>query len=61
INDLVKNVQNLMKIPNISEIFIIVNNHFQGYGPESVNIIKKRFGLPYRKVSDQKSLTDFIS
>ena len=61
INNLVKNVQSLIKIPSISEIFIIVNNHFQGYGPESVNIIKKKFGLSYRNLTDQTSLTDFIS
>ncbi|MFX1420594.1 MAG: DUF72 domain-containing protein [Promethearchaeota archaeon] len=61
INDLVKNVQNLIKNPNIYEIFIIVNNHFQGYGPESVNIIKKNFGLSYRNFNDQKSLIDFFS
>jgi uncharacterized protein YecE (DUF72 family) len=60
INDLYKNTQNLVKIPNVYEIFIIVNNHFQGFAPESVNNLKKKFGLSYRSFSDQKSLTDFI-
>jgi uncharacterized protein YecE (DUF72 family) len=58
--DLFKNVQNLKKDHNIYEIFIIVNNHFQGYAPESVNMIKKKFGLSYRNFSNQTSLIDFI-
>ena len=61
LNDLYKNIQNLIKTPNIYEIFIIVNNHFQGYAPESVNIIKKKFGLSYRSFNNQKTLTDFFS
>jgi hypothetical protein len=49
-----------MKTPNIYEIFIIVNNHFQGFAPESVNMIKKKFGLSYRQFSSQTSLIDFM-
>ena len=60
LNHLYKNIQNLMKDPSIYEIFIIVNNHFQGHAPESVNTIKKKFGLSYRSFSNQKSLTDFF-
>jgi len=55
-----KNIQNLMKNPNIYEIFIIVNNHFQGHAPESINMIKQRLGLPYQSFSNQKSIIDFI-
>ncbi|MCK4480601.1 MAG: DUF72 domain-containing protein [Candidatus Lokiarchaeota archaeon] len=58
--NLFKNVQNLLKKPDIYEIFIIVNNHFQGHAPESVNIIKQKFGLSYHSFGNQKSLTDFI-
>ncbi|MFX1600066.1 MAG: DUF72 domain-containing protein, partial [Promethearchaeota archaeon] len=61
LNNLYKNVQSIIKKPNIYEIFIIVNNHFQGMAPESVNDLKKKFGLSYRSFSNQKSLTDFIS
>ena len=61
LDDLYTNVQKLMKTPNIYEIFIIVNNHFQGYAPESVNTIKKKFGLSYRSFSNQTNLIDFIS
>lgn len=58
--DLYKNVLNLTETPNIYEIFIIVNNHFQGFAPESVNIIKKKLGLAYHSFSNQTHLTDFI-
>ena len=60
LNNLYKNVQTLINTPNIYEIFIIVNNHFQGFAPESVNNLKKKFGLSYRSFNNQKSLTDFI-
>lgn len=60
LSDLYKNVQKLTKTPNISEIFIIVNNHFQGFAPESVNMLKKKFGLSYRQFSNQTSLIDFV-
>ncbi|MFX0024687.1 MAG: DUF72 domain-containing protein, partial [Candidatus Hermodarchaeota archaeon] len=59
--DLYDNVQKLLKNPNIYEIFIIVNNHFQGFAPESVNMIKKKFGLSYHSFSNQTHLTDFLS
>jgi len=59
LNNLYKNIQNLVKISNIYEIFIIVNNHFQGFAPESVNNLKKKFGLTYRSFNKQKSITDF--
>ncbi|MFW9819233.1 MAG: DUF72 domain-containing protein [Candidatus Thorarchaeota archaeon] len=61
ITDLYDNVQKLMKNSKIYEIFIIVNNHFQGFAPESVNMLKKKFGLPYHSFSNQTHLTDFFS
>jgi len=54
-------IQDLKNIPNIYEIFIIVNNHFQGFAPESVNKLKKKFGIKFRSFNNQKSLTDFIT
>ncbi|MFX1329763.1 MAG: DUF72 domain-containing protein [Promethearchaeota archaeon] len=60
LNHLFENIQNLKKNPAIFEIFIIVNNHFQGHAPESVNILKQKFGLPHLSFTDQRSLTDFI-
>ena len=60
LDDLNENIQNLIKSPTIYEIFIIVNNHFQGMAPESVNELKKRWGLPYRIYNKQKTLVDFF-
>jgi uncharacterized protein YecE (DUF72 family) len=60
LDDLFTHIQDLMNNPNIYEIFIIVNNHFQGYAPESSNMIKKKLGLPLRNLNNQKMLSDFI-
>jgi uncharacterized protein YecE (DUF72 family) len=61
LENLYTNITSLKKTPNIYEIFIIVNNHFQGFAPESVNMIKKKLGISYHSFSDQTHLTDFIS
>jgi uncharacterized protein YecE (DUF72 family) len=60
IEDLYKNVQNLRKKPEIYEIFIIVNNHFQGFGPESVNNLRKKFGIEFHSYTSQKSLSEYV-
>jgi uncharacterized protein YecE (DUF72 family) len=60
LNDLYKNIQNLNKIPEIYEIFIIVNNHFQGFAPESVNNLRKKFGIDFHSYNPQKSLTEYL-
>lgn len=60
INDLVRNLQILEKVPNIYEIFIIVNNHFQGNAPESVNLLKKSLNLPPKEFNQQKKLSDYF-
>jgi uncharacterized protein YecE (DUF72 family) len=59
-NDLKNKIKILMELPNVSEIFIIVNNHFAGFAPETANIIKEILNLPIRKYNAQKSLLDFI-
>ncbi len=58
--DLNKNIERLVKIPSIYEIFIIVNNHFAGFAPESVNELKKQWGLSYHQFNTQRSLVDFL-
>jgi len=60
INDLVRNLQILEKLPNINEIFIIVNNHFLGHAPESINLLKKRLNLPLKEFNQQKRLSDYF-
>ena len=59
-NDLKKNILDLKEKPNIREIFIIVNNHFAGFGPETANIIKKMFDIPFKNFSKQKSISDYL-
>jgi uncharacterized protein YecE (DUF72 family) len=60
INNLIKNVENLRRNPKIFQIFIIVNNHFAGFAPESVNLLKKMLNLPIRDFSFQKKLSDYF-
>ena len=60
IKNLNENIQKIRLSPEIYEIFIIVNNHFAGYAPESVNNLKQKFGLPYLNFTNQKSLFDFL-
>lgn len=60
LNHLNKNIQKLLNSPTIYEIFIIVNNHFAGFAPESVNELKKRFDLPIKPFNQQKKLSDFL-
>ncbi|MHA2182246.1 MAG: DUF72 domain-containing protein [Promethearchaeota archaeon] len=60
LSDLTMNIEKILKIPTVYEIFIIVNNHFAGFAPESVNELKKQWGLSYHQFSTQKSLFDFL-
>ncbi len=60
IADLNKNVNNLLKSSEIYEIFIIVNNHFAGFAPESANELKKRFNLSIKRFDTQKKIFDFL-
>jgi uncharacterized protein YecE (DUF72 family) len=60
LSKLVNKINTFKESPNIYEIFIIVNNHFQGNAPESVNLLKKRLNLPLKEFNQQKNLSDFI-
>jgi len=60
LSKLVNKINTFEESPNIYEIFIIVNNHFQGNAPESVNLLKKRLNLPLKEFNQQKNLSDFI-
>ena len=60
LDHLSKNVQMLLNSPSIHEIFIIVNNHFAGFAPESVNELKRRFDLPIKSFNQQKKLSEFL-
>ncbi|MFX1503126.1 MAG: DUF72 domain-containing protein [Promethearchaeota archaeon] len=58
--NLFKNLRNIIKDQNVYEIFIIVNNHFQGNAPESIKLIKQKLGLSYHNFNNQKNIFDFI-
>lgn len=60
LKNLYENVQKLLKTPEVFEIFIIVNNHFQGSAPESVNNLRKKFDISFHSYNPQKDLTEFI-
>jgi uncharacterized protein YecE (DUF72 family) len=60
LSNLVNEINTLKESPNIYEIFIIVNNHFQGNAPESVNLLKKRLNLPLKEFNQQKKLSDYF-
>jgi len=60
IKDLLKKLQFIEKRPNVFEIFIIVNNHFQGNAPESINLLKKKLNLPIKEFNQQKKLSDYF-
>ncbi len=60
INDLLTNLQKLERLSNVFEIFIIVNNHFQGNAPESINLLKKKLKLPVKEFNQQKRLSDYL-
>ena len=57
---LLQSVKQYMNMDNISDIFIIYNNHFTGFSPmDSINL-KKKLGLKYKDFNRQKSLMDFF-
>jgi len=57
---LIQKIRNLKKKPNIYEIFIIVNNHYTGFAPETANLLKKDLSLPFRSFTQQKKMSDYI-
>ncbi|MFX1360567.1 MAG: DUF72 domain-containing protein [Promethearchaeota archaeon] len=60
LQDLFQNISIFKQKPDIYEIFIIVNNHFQGFAPESANLIKKRLNLSFKPLNQQKSLVEYF-
>ncbi|MBD3198070.1 MAG: DUF72 domain-containing protein [Candidatus Lokiarchaeota archaeon] len=60
INTIIKKVTELQKNGTLNEIFIIVNNHYTGFAPETANELKNKFGKSYRSFLSQKRLSDFI-
>ena len=60
LSHLYSNIKKLQETHNVREIFIIVNNHFSGFAPETVNQIKRDLNLSYKNFAQQKKLTDYF-
>jgi uncharacterized protein YecE (DUF72 family) len=60
LSDLLDKIDDFREDPMIYEIFIIVNNHFMGFAPETANLLKKLLHLPLKNYNQQKKLTDFL-
>jgi uncharacterized protein YecE (DUF72 family) len=59
-NDLEFHVKELLQTPDISDIFVIFNNHYRGFSPSDINEFKKRLNFPFKDFQKQKNLLDFI-
>jgi len=60
IQDMNSTIQKIIDTSDVKEIFIIVNNHFTGFAPKTANELKKKWNLPIRAFSTQKTLSDFL-
>lgn len=54
-----KRIKDLSPSDSIQDIFVIFNNHFTGFSPETANEFKHRVGLPVRNFTSQKTLFEF--
>ncbi len=61
LNELEQIVEKLKEDSNIYEIFIIVNNHFSGFAPTTVNELKRTFKIPTKLFSKQRDLFSFLN
>jgi uncharacterized protein YecE (DUF72 family) len=59
-NDLEFHVKELLQTPDITDIFVIFNNHYRGFSPSDINEFKKRLGLPFKDYRHQRDLFEFL-
>jgi len=59
-DDLVSKVKNFRENVEITDIFVIFNNHFEGFSPGNIEELKKRLGIKFKPFSSQKDLTGFL-
>ena len=50
----------LLQTPDLSDIFVIFNNHYRGFSPQDVNELKRRLGLQFKDYRHQRDLMEFI-
>ena len=58
--DLVKKMENLSQKTNITDFFVIFNNHFRGFALSDINEIKRKLDLKFRDFTKTKSLLDYM-
>ncbi|OLS15597.1 MAG: hypothetical protein RBG13Loki_0781 [Promethearchaeota archaeon CR_4] len=59
VNEVVSKVRELSVMDAMRDIFVIFNNHFSGFSPETASEFKHRLDLPVRKFSSQRTILDF--
>ena len=60
---LTENVDALRTKRDLTQIFIVYNNHFQGFAPRDANALKVQLGLPhtpFSAITHQRTLVDFV-
>lgn len=60
IENLQKHINLLKENKKIKQIFIVINNHFEGFSPETANKVMKVLKLTNRNYIPQKRLEDFF-
>jgi uncharacterized protein YecE (DUF72 family) len=57
---LIMKTKGLIEKSEITDLFVIFNNHFRGFSPEDVAELKKKLGINQKSFKTQKSLSDFF-
>jgi uncharacterized protein YecE (DUF72 family) len=57
--DLLRKMKQLQLTPDITDIFVIFNNHFRGFSPHDVNEFKRLMALPVTSYRTFRSLLSY--
>ena len=57
---LVVHAKEMAEKSDITDLFVIFNNHFSGFSPEDVAEFKKEMGMKQRSFKIQRDLTEFF-
>jgi uncharacterized protein YecE (DUF72 family) len=60
-NDLIQKIRELERTPNLTDIFVIFNNHFRGFAPKDVIDMAESLGIRHRPLTPQNSLDKFLT
>jgi uncharacterized protein YecE (DUF72 family) len=59
-DEMQRNVRKFTENVDITDIFIIFNNHFEGFSPTNVEEFKKKIGIKYKSYLKQQDLSKFL-